>query len=142
MQEIDSNLEIASICLTYLSFDNLDVVYSAERTHKVEHQVIFGDLVLFEYASQEWLGHVQTLCSKAGRSDVTSVLGSHLETFFLKRQKDPPVVPSSPLPKEDFRAFRRYPKLRTQLSHAGWFKTLLTSCALEQEGTLITTFPG
>jgi hypothetical protein len=137
LNEVGSNVEIASLCLTYLSINDLDTIFSTANSPEVDSQVVSGDLVLFEYAGQEWVSHVQAFCSKAGRSDAASVLHSHLETFFFKRQKDPPAVSNAVLPKEDFRAFRRYPEMRTQLAHSAWFKTALTSGALEQEGTSI-----
>jgi hypothetical protein len=138
---VDANLELASTCLTYLSFESLDTICSAELNHEVEPLVVSGDLVLLEYAAQEWLTHVRSFCSKAGRSETAITLARYLEKFFMKRQKESPDTVSASFPKVDFRVLRRYPELRHQLSHSAWFKDALTSGALEEKGTMTATLP-
>jgi len=91
-----AHLNLATICLSYLSVDHVDTTLSGEI---VEANIMSGCYAFFDYAASHWLDHLTTLVSNPTTADASSVgrlsreirhfLGRHFEKVAPKR------IPSS-----------------------------------------------
>ncbi|KAK8134781.1 hypothetical protein PG984_006793 [Apiospora sp. TS-2023a] len=71
---VDSNQEIASTILTYLSFDSFQSIFSEPwDEEEVKLKIKSQDFILFEYASRQWLSHIRGGCTVT-----TKTLPQHL----------------------------------------------------------------
>ncbi|KAK8078503.1 hypothetical protein PG996_004673 [Apiospora saccharicola] len=66
---VDSNQEIASTILTYLSFDSFRSIFSESwNEDEVREKVKSQDFILFEYATTQWLWHMRSGCTAMTRT--------------------------------------------------------------------------
>jgi hypothetical protein len=80
LSSVEAHLDIASICLSYLSFECFDNVF-LEVPEDVERRILSGDYVLLTYAATEWLEHVRN-CAHHLQPEVLQSLRDIISTFF------------------------------------------------------------
>lgn len=87
LNNIDGNLGIATVCLSYLSLNCFDGVLSDED---IASNILSGDYVLLKYAANEWLEHIRR-CAQHLRSellqnlrDIVSVFTETRENYFYE----------------------------------------------------------
>jgi hypothetical protein len=128
----DGNLGIASICLSYLSFECFNDVLSTED---IRSSILSGDYVLLTYAANEWLEHIQqcgqhlTPESLQSLRDIISTFAEVRENYFF--QVD---VKNHHTAKNNFQTFQRWPNIYELLIQMDSFIRKQRSGLLEQNG--------
>lgn len=74
LNRVDGNFSIASVCLSYLSFECFG------STEDIRSSILSGDYVLFTYAADEWLEHIRQCARHLGPEPLQS-LRDTLSTF-------------------------------------------------------------
>jgi hypothetical protein len=65
LKPVDSHLDAALTCTTYLSFTSLDGLLSTTwETADIETQILQGDFVFLEYAALEYMEHIKAWMSR------------------------------------------------------------------------------
>lgn len=77
LNQIDGNLGIASVCLSYLSLECFDDVFSDED---IASNILSGDYVLLKYAGNEWLEHIRR-CAQYLRPELLQNLRDIISSF-------------------------------------------------------------
>lgn len=132
LNNADGNLGIASVCLSYLSFECFNDVLPTED---IESNILSGDYVLFTYAADEWLEHIRQCARHLGPEPLQS-LRNILSTFAEVRenyffQADGKGHHAA---KIEFQPFQECPSLYELLIHMDSFMRKQKSGLLEQNG--------
>jgi len=132
LNNADGNLGIASVCLSYLSFECFN---DALSTEDIGSNILSGDYVLFTYAADEWLEHIRQCARHLGPEPLQS-LRNILSTFAEVRenyffQADGKGHHAA---KIEFQPFQACPNLYELLIHMDSFMRKQKSGLLEQNG--------
>jgi hypothetical protein len=82
LNQIDGNLGIASVCLSFLSLECFDDVLSDEN---IASNILSGDYVLLRYAANEWLEHIRR-CAQYLRPELLQDLRDVISNFLEIRE--------------------------------------------------------
>lgn len=132
LNSVDGNLGIASVCLSYLSFECFDDVLSTED---IGSNILSGDYVLFMYAADEWLEHIRQCARHLAREppqslrNILSTFAEARENFFFQA-----VTNGHHVAKDEFQSFQAWPNLYEMLIHMDSFMWKQRSDFLEQNG--------
>ena len=132
-----AHLEIASICLSYLSFECFDKDF-LEESGDFESQILSGDYVLLTYASAEWLEHVRN-CAQHLQPESLRSLRNTISTFFDSRGNSlfETEKESRHAVKTDFRTFKEWYNVYDSLIKMDTFMWKRKVGLLEQNGNKI-----
>jgi hypothetical protein len=132
LNKVDGNLGIASVCLSYLSFECFDDVLSTED---IGSQILSGDYVLFMYAADEWLEHIWQ-CARDLAQEQLQSLRNILSTFAEARENYffQAVIKGHHAARDEFQPFQAWPNLYETLIHMDSFMRKQRSDLLEQNG--------
>jgi hypothetical protein len=132
LNSVDGNFGIASVCLSYLSFECFNDVLSTED---IGSKILSGDYVLFTYAADEWLEHIRQCARRLGPEPLQSLRGI-LSTFAEVRENY--LFQSSAqghhAARNEFQSFQTCPDLYELLIHMDSFMRKQKSDLLEQDG--------
>jgi hypothetical protein len=132
LNSVDGNFGIASVCLSYLSFECFNDVLSTED---IGSKILSGDYVLFTYAADEWLEHIRQCARHLGPEPLQS-LRDILSTFAEVRENY--LFQSSAqghhAARNEFQSFQTCPDLYELLIHMDSFMRKQKSDLLEQDG--------
>jgi hypothetical protein len=132
LNHVDANLGIASVCLSYLSFECFN---DALSTEDIGNNILSGDYVLFTYAADEWLEHIRQ-CARHLEPEPLQSLRNVLSTFAEVRenyffQADGNGHHAA---KNEFQPFQAWPNLHDLLIDMDSFMRKQRSGLLEQNG--------
>jgi hypothetical protein len=132
LNSVDGNFGIASVCLSYLSFECFNDVLSIED---IGSNILSGDYVLFTHAADEWLEHIRQCARHLGPEPLQS-LRNILSTFAEVRenylfQADGKSHYAAEI---EFQPFQACPNLYELLIHMDSFMRKQKSGLLEQNG--------
>lgn len=133
LNNVDGNLGIASVCLSYLSFECFNDVLSTED---IGSNILSGDYVLFTYAADEWLAHIRQCARHLGPEPLQS-LRDILSAFVEVRKNylfQAAGVKGHHAAKNEFQPFQTLPNLYELLIHMDSFMRKHRSDLLEQNG--------
>jgi len=129
LNRVDGNLSIASVCLSYLSFECFG------STEDIESSILSGDYVLFTYAADEWLEHIRQCARHLGPEplqslrDILSTFAEVRENYFFQA-----AVKGHHAAKNEFQPFQAWPNLYELLIQMDSFVRKQRSGLLEQNG--------
>ena len=132
LNNIDGNLTIASICLSYLSFECFNEILSNED---IGSNILSGDYVLLTYAANEWLKHVRQCGRHLGPeplrslSEIISTFWKVRENYFYQGGKK-----NHHAAKDDFQPFQEWPNVYELLTRTDGFMRMPGSDLLDQSG--------
>ncbi|KAF2179185.1 hypothetical protein K469DRAFT_801445 [Zopfia rhizophila CBS 207.26] len=115
----EAHWQIASTCLTYLSFISLNDIFSRgmHEEAQIRDKIVAGDFVLFQYAATQWIHHV-TRCAKLIPPVYLHALCTTISEFLELRNNNEflagPIKPSSLI---DFRSFQSRHSMQISLAH-------------------------
>jgi hypothetical protein len=129
---VDGNLGIASVCLSYLSFECFNDILSTED---IGSNILSGDYVLFTYAVDEWLEHIRQCARHLGPEPLQS-LCNIVSTFAEVRENYifQAGVKGHHAANNEFEPFQAWPNLYELLIHMDSFMRKQRSGLLEQNG--------
>ena len=132
LNHVDGNLGIASVCLSYLSFECFNDVLSTED---IGSNILSGDYVLLTYAADEWLEHIRQCARHLGPEPLQS-LSDILSTFAEVRENDffQSNVEGHHAAKNEFQPLQAWPNLYELLIQMDNFMWKQRRNLLEQNG--------
>ena len=132
VKNIDANLDIASVCLSYLSFDCFD---DALSTEDIARNILSGDYVLLTYAATEWLDHIQQ-CARhlesdllGGLRDIVLKFSENRENYFFQPETENCYAATN-----NFEPFQNWPDVNEFLIKMDAFIRKRRGFVLEQNG--------
>lgn len=132
LNNADGNLGIASVCLSYLSFECFN---DALSTEDIGSNILSGDYVLFTYAADEWLEHIRQCARNLGPEplqslrNILSTFAEVRENYFFQADGE-----GHHAAKVEFQPFQTCPNLYELLIHMDSFMRKQKSGLLEQNG--------
>jgi len=129
LNRVDGNFSIASVCLSYLSFECFG------STEDIRSSILSGDYVLFTYAADEWLEHIRQCARHLGPEplqslrDTLSTFAEFRENYFFQAG-----AKGHHAAKNEFQPFQAWPNLYELLIQMDVFVRKQRSGLLEQNG--------
>lgn len=138
-------MDAALLCSSYLSYSALDTLFDAEfyAEDSVTDGIKQGDYVFFEYASNEWLAHVQTCLTNRPSPDELKRLSEAVSRLASSRKSH--VAEASIPPKFLLDRFIDFkgdsPDLQTLLARAAMLYDKTQLGLLDNDGEFQAVFP-
>jgi hypothetical protein len=138
-------MDAALLCSSYLSFGTLDTLFDAESYEEgsVQGGIKQGDFVFFDYASNEWLAHLQAFLTNRPSPDELKRLSEAVSRLASSRESH--VTEASIPPKYLLDRFINFqeddPDLQTLLARAALMHDKAQLGLLDNDGEFQAVFP-
>jgi hypothetical protein len=136
MNLADAHLNAALVCLTYLSYSSLDILFpETDEFFCIDGQILGGDFVLLEYAVLEYMEHIKGWMRHKSPQDPAETISAALSRLFDARGN---AASDESAPSEafmgQFTPFQDTPALQRSLASAASFLTGARIGMIEVDG--------
>jgi len=138
LNQRDGNLNIASVCLSYLTLECFDDYLSDEDIIK---NILSGDYVLLRYAANEWLEHVRR-CGQHPRPELLQGLRGIISNFVeVRKNSSQTGFENRRHANMKFQPFQKWPDIYEFLIHMDDFIWKERGGLLEQNSEYLFSVP-